>query len=58
MDVVMGMLSMEEEEPHEVLYMSAMLDGHMHEVMKTPNYQTSESVKRIMARAKLVKTHP
>ena len=57
MDAVMGMLSMEEEEPHEVLYMSAMLDGHMHEVMKTPTYQTPESFKITMARAKLIKTH-
>ena len=56
----MGMLGMEEEEeePDEVLYKSAMLDGHMHEVMKTPTYQTPESSKRTMARAKHVKTHP
>ena len=54
----MGMLSMEEEELDEVLYMSAILDGHMHEVMKIPNYQTPESSKRTMARAKLVETHP
>ena len=59
MEAVMGMLGMEEEEeePDEVLYMSAMLDGHMHEVMKTPTYQTPESFKRTMARAKLIKTH-
>jgi len=53
---VMGMLGMEEEEEEreEVLYMSAIMDGHKHEVMKTPSYQTSDS---FMARAKLVKTH-
>ena len=60
MEAVMDMLGMEEEEeePEEVLYLSAMMDGHKHEVMKTPSYHTPESFKRTMARAKLVKTHP
>jgi len=59
MEAVMGMLGMEEEEEsEEVLYMSAMMDGQKHEVMKTPSYHTPESFKKTMARAKLVKTHP
>jgi len=60
METVMGMLGMEEdeEEPEEMLYMSAMMDGHKHEVMKTPSYHTPDSFKKTMARAKLVKTYP
>jgi len=60
MEAVMGMLGMkeDEEESEEVLYMSAMMDGHKHEVMKTPSYRTPESFKKTMARAKLVKTYP
>merc|ERR1719233_1874205 len=60
METVMGMLGMEEdeEEPEEMLYMSAMMDGHKHELMKTPSYHTPDSFKKTMARAKLVKTHP
>jgi len=62
--VIEALLSMvgmgqEEEDPDEMLYMSAMMDGHKHEVMKTPSYYTpTESYKNTMARAKLIKTYP
>jgi len=58
---LMSMVGMgqEEEDPDEMLYMSAMMDGHKHEVLKTPSYYTpTESYKNNMARAKLLKTHP
>jgi len=60
-EALMSMVGMgkEEEDPDEMLYMSAMMDGHKHEIMKTPSYYTpSESYKNTMARAKLIKTHP